>query len=112
MDVKESELNDLTGEILELSDLVDYQEGAIVSRSLVDRDTGTMTVFAFDENQSISEHTAPYDALVQALDGSGRVTISGNEHEIESGDSIVIPKDEPHSLESIGRFKVFLTMIK
>ncbi len=112
MSKEDNELSGLSGEIFSLSDLVEYQDGTIVSRTLVDKDSGTMTAFALDEGQTISEHTTPYDALLQILDGAGTITISGEEHYVESGRGLVIPKGEPHSLKADERFKMLLVMIK
>ena len=95
-----------------LTDLVNYQEDAVVSKTVVEKKTGTVTLFAFDEGQGLSEHTAPYDALVCILDGEATVTISGKSHPLKEGEAILMPANEPHALEGPGRFKMMLTMIR
>ncbi|MFW5907910.1 MAG: cupin domain-containing protein [Candidatus Natronoplasma sp.] len=112
MEKDQDQLEEITGEVFELEDLIDYQKGAVVSRTLVDKEDLTLTVFAFDENQTLSEHTAPHDALLQVLDGEGRVIIKGEEYELEEGETIVMPADVPHAVEAVSKFKMFLTMVK
>ena len=94
------------------ADLVDYQEGAVVSRTLIDKKEGTLTVFSLDKGQGISEHLTPYDAMVQILDGRALITISGVDHELEEGDMIIMPANEPHALKAVEPFKMLLTMIR
>ena len=101
-----------TGEAHTLVSMVDYQDGAVVSRTLVKKEMGTITVFAFDQGQGLSEHTAPFDAMVQVLDGSVNITISGKKCTVSTGEMIVLPADEPHSLKAPERFKMLLTMIR
>lgn len=96
----------------DLSALVQYQEGSIVSRELVKKDTGTVTLFAFDAGQGLSEHTAPFDALVFIIDGTALITLSGKEHRLAAGRFIVMPAGEPHSLQAPSRFKMMLVMIR
>ena len=93
-------------------DLVEYQKEAVVSRTLIDKVTGTVTLFAFDEGQGLSEHTTPYDALVNILDGEADITISGVLYELKEGDIITMPADEPHALRARKAFKMMLVMIK
>ena len=93
-------------------ELIDYQEGSVVSRTLIDKKTGTVTLFAFDENQGLSEHTAPYDAMIHVLDGEVDVTISGKTLNLKQGEIIIVPANEPHALNAKTRFKMLLTMIK
>lgn len=93
-------------------ELVDYQDGAVVSRTLVKRPTGTVTLFAFDAGQELSEHTSPYDALVQLLDGEAEITIAGVLHRLGAGDMVVMPANKPHALKAVVRFKMMLTMIR
>lgn len=112
MEKDNSQLDQISGEVFELEGLIEYQKGAIVSRTLVDKENVTLTVFAFDENQTLSEHTAPHDALLQILDGSGKVIIEGEEFELDEGESMVMPADKPHAVEAITNFKMFLTMVK
>jgi quercetin dioxygenase-like cupin family protein len=94
------------------SALIEYQEAAVVSRTLIDKEAGTITLFAFDQNQGLSEHTAPYDALVQIIDGEAEIAISGKTHHLEEGEMIIIPAKHPHSLRASERFKMLLTMIR
>jgi quercetin dioxygenase-like cupin family protein len=95
-----------------LSDLIEYQESSVVSRTIIDKKTGTVTLFAFDENQGLSEHTAPYDAIVYVLDGEVEVTISGKPIKLKQGEMTILPANEPHALVAKTRFKMLLTMIK
>jgi quercetin dioxygenase-like cupin family protein len=102
----------LSAKASNLSELIDYQEGSVVSRTIIDKKTGTVTLFAFDENQGLSEHTAPYDAMVYVLDGEVDVTISGKPLTLKQGEITVIPANEPHALTAKTKFKMLLTMIK
>ena len=95
-----------------LNDLLACQEEAIVSRTLIDKKTGTVTLFAFDAGQGLSEHTAPFDAMVNVLDGEVEVTISGAPFTLKEGDFIVMPANDPHALKAVTQFKMLLTMIK
>jgi quercetin dioxygenase-like cupin family protein len=95
-----------------VSGLVNYQDGAVVSREIVKKPAGTVTVFAFDEGQGLSEHTAPFDALVQVLEGRVEITIAGRPHCLEDGELILLPANQPHALKAIRRFKMLLTMIR
>ena len=95
-----------------LLDMVGYQEGAVVSKTLIDKKTGTVTLFAFAQGQGLSEHTAPFDALVQVLDGEVEITISGKPFYLKPGEIIVMPANEPHALKAIVQFKMMLTMIR
>ena len=99
-------------EIVRLTELVNYQEGAVVSRTLVNRASGTVTLFAFDEGQGLSEHTAPFDALAHLLEGSAEIVISGNPLLTNAGEVVLMPAHQPHSLKAITRFKMLLTMIR
>ena len=93
-------------------DLVSYQEGAVVSRTLIDKKNGTVTLFAFDSGEGLSEHTAPFDALVFLIEGEGEVRISDKKVQLREGEMVVLPANQPHSLNAINRFKMLLTMIK
>jgi quercetin dioxygenase-like cupin family protein len=95
-----------------LEGLIDYQEGSVVSRTLIDKDAGTVTLFAFDSDQGLSEHTAPYDALVYVLDGAVEVTISGKTLTLKQGEVTIMLANQPHALQAKTRFKMLLTMIK
>ncbi len=95
-----------------LVESVDYQEDSIVSKTLLEKKTGTVTLFAFDQGQGLSEHTAPYDALVQVLEGEVQITISGRPFHLKQGEFILMPANEPHALEAIRRFKMLLTMVR
>ncbi len=102
----------LAGKASSLSELIDYQEGSVVSRTLIDKKGGTVTLFAFDENQGLSEHTAPYDALVYVLEGEVGVTISGKPLRLKQGEVTIMPADQPHALAAKTKFKMLLVMIK
>lgn len=95
-----------------LADLIEYQEGSVVSRTIVDKKVGTVTLFAFDEKQGLSEHTAPFDTLVHLLDGEAEVVISGKAVNLKEGEIVVMPANEPHALRATRRFKMLLTMIR
>ncbi|MGD0658748.1 MAG: cupin domain-containing protein [Syntrophorhabdales bacterium] len=95
-----------------LVDLVAYQEGAVVSREIVNKPTGTVTLFAFAERQGLSEHTAPFDALVHVLEGEVEITISGASHRVSTGEAIIMPAGLPHALKGLTRFKMLLVMIR
>jgi quercetin dioxygenase-like cupin family protein len=110
--MKKTKSNSLIAEVSILDDLIDYQEGSVVSRTLVDKESGTVTLFAFDENQALSEHTAPYDALVEILDGEVKITISGKPVDLKKGEITIMPANRPHALTAKTRFKMLLTMIK
>jgi quercetin dioxygenase-like cupin family protein len=99
-------------QVLHLGGLVSYQEGTVVSRTLVKHATGTVTVFAFDVGQGLSEHTASFDALVQILDGRAEITISDKPYRVEAGEAILLPANQPHALAALTPFKMLLTMIR
>jgi len=101
-----------TSQVLPIADLIAYQEGAVVSRQIVKAEAGNVTLFAFDLGQELSEHTAPFDALVHVLDGEVEVRISGKPHTVKAGEAIVMPANEPHALKALSRFKMLLTMIR
>jgi quercetin dioxygenase-like cupin family protein len=102
----------LAGERVRALDLVAYQEGAVVSRTLLKRSTGTVTLFAFDQSQGLSEHTTPFDALVHVLDGEVEITIAGQAHQLSAGEVIVLPANRPHALVARTPFKMLLTVIR
>jgi len=96
-----------------LEELIKYQDGAVVSRTLIKKPTaGTVTLFSFDEGEGLSEHTAPFDALVYVFDGEAEVSISGNPHRLVTGETIIMPANEPHALKALKKFKMMLIMIK
>lgn len=99
-------------EKVELASLVAYQEGSVVSRTLVEDRAGTVTLFAFDEGQALSEHTAPFDALLHVLDGEALVTITGGESRLSAGEAIILPAGKPHAVRAPRRFKMLLTMVR
>jgi quercetin dioxygenase-like cupin family protein len=99
-------------EILSLAEMVSYQAGAVVSRQIIKAEAGNVTLFAFDVDQELSEHTAPFDALVHVLDGEAEITISGNPFHLKTGDAIIMPADEPHAVRAISPFRMLLTMIR
>ncbi len=99
-------------EVMNLNELVAYQKGAVVSRTLVEKEAGTVTLFAFDEGQALSEHTAPFDALVQVSDGEAEIRIAGVPYKVGSGEMIIMPANQPHALKALTPFKMMLTMIR
>jgi quercetin dioxygenase-like cupin family protein len=100
------------GETVNVAGLIDYAPGAVVSREVLRKGTGTVTVFAFDEGQGLSEHTAPFDALVNVLDGEAEVIIAGKPHMVKAGELIIMPANEPHALNALQPFKMMLVMIR
>lgn len=94
------------------SDSIQYQEGSVVSREIVNKPTGTITLFAFDKDQGLSEHTAPYDALVMVTDGLAEIMVSGVKNIVKAGEMLLIPGNEPHALKAVEKFKMVLIMIK
>jgi quercetin dioxygenase-like cupin family protein len=102
----------LIGRAVQLSSLVAYQEGSVVSRTVIDKPTGTITLFAFARGEGLSEHTTPYDAIVQVLDGRAAITVSGQEHQVGTGEMLIMPADEPHALRAVEAFKMMLVMIR
>ena len=103
---------DIKEKIITLAELVSYQEGSIVSREIIKKDTGTVTVFAFDKGQGLSEHTAPFDAMVHILDGTANIRIGERSFDVKVGESIVMPANKPHSLQAKEKFKMLLIMVK
>lgn len=105
-------LHELTGATFSIPDLLNYQSGAIVSQTLVDDEAVTITVFAFGEDERLSEHTAPHDAILQVVDGTAEVTIEGEAYEVQDGESLVLPANKPHAVAAVSAFKMFLTMVR
>lgn len=100
------------GTPLNLSDMVAYQEGSVVSRTLLQDETGTLTVFSFDEGQALSEHTVPYHAFVQILDGEAEITVGGTPSRVKAGEIILMPGHVSHRVRAVKRFKMMLTLFK
>ena len=111
-DDKQTGYEKLAGKAVRLADLVDYQVNAVVSREIINKNTGTVTLFAFDKGQGLSEHTAPFDALVHLLDGEADITISGKTLRLKEGEMVIMPANQPHALKAVGKFKMMLTMIR
>ncbi len=99
-------------EVLIVTSLVEYQTGAVVSRQITKSESGNVTLFSFDEGQELSEHTAPFDALVHVLDGEAEIKISGKPYLLKAGEAILMPANQPHALKALKKFKMLLTMIK
>jgi len=99
-------------EVLSPTGLVEYQQGSVVSRTILKSSTGSVTLFAFDKGQELSEHTVPHDALVHVLDGQAEIRISGTAYRVEQGEMIVLPANEPHAVRALGSFKMLLTMLR
>ena len=95
-----------------LIDFVSYQEASVVSKTLIEKKAGTVTLFAFDEGEGLSEHTSPFDALAHVLEGEIRITISGKQFLVGEGEAIIMPANQPHALKALTRFKMILTMIR
>lgn len=101
-----------TSHIFNVNEMINYERGAVVSRTLIDRNTGTVTLFSFDKGQGLSEHTAPFDALVYVIDGSVDIMIASEKYHLEKDQIIIMPANKPHSLKGTERFKMLLIMIK
>ena len=99
-------------EILKMAQMVEYQTGAVVSRQIIKAKSGNVTMFAFDKNQELSEHTTPYDALVQVLDGQAEIIITGKSYLLKAGEGILMPAGQPHAVKALTELKMLLTMIK
>lgn len=112
MNMVNSKKVNLYAQASNLSDLISYQEGAVVSRTLIDKTAGTVTLFAFDDKQGLSEHTAPYDAMVYVLDGEVEVKIAGTPVQLKQGEMTIMPANKPHALTAKTRFKMLLVMVK
>lgn len=110
---KNAEKNErFKAETVNLTDLINYQANSVVSRTIIDKKSGTITLFAFDESQGLSEHTAPYDALVYILDGKADVVISSKPLRLKKGEFTIMPANEPHSLSAVTPFKMLLIMVR
>ncbi len=109
---KMNSMEKLKAQAIKVIDMIDYQEGSVVSREIISKKTGTVTLFAFDKGQGLSEHTAPFDALVFCLDGEVEVTISGSPIRLKEGEMVIMPADQPHALKALKKFKMLLVMIR
>lgn len=107
-----SDTQEYKGKPLALANMVDYSEGSIVSRTILDKKTGTLTLFAFDKGQRLSEHTSPFDATVCILDGTGTMTIGGEKVTAGKGEMVIMPANIPHDVQAEERFKMLLIMIR
>ena len=107
-----TDANDLKGKALDLAEMVTYAPGAVVSKTILDKKTGKLTVFSFDEGQGLSEHTSPYDATVMVLDGEATLMIAGNPIKVKSGETAIMPANIPHDVRAEKRFKMLLIMIR
>lgn len=98
--------------VAKVKELISYQDGAVVSREIIKKPVGNVTLFAFDEGQGLTEHTSPFDALVQVVEGAAEITIAGHSHLVQEGELILMPADQPHALMAVKRYKMVLTMIR
>ena len=105
-------MNDYAGKNLELATSIDYSDGSIVSKTLLDKKAGTLTLFAFDAGQGLSEHTSPYDATVYILDGTAKLTIDGKDITAQTGEMVIMPAGIPHDVQAEERFKMLLIMVR
>jgi quercetin dioxygenase-like cupin family protein len=105
-------MSGIIGQAVNLSGVIDYQDGSVVSKELIRKEKGTLTLFAFDKDQGLSEHTAPFDAFVYILDGKAQITISGRASQVAAGQMMIMPANQPHALAALERFKMLLVMIK
>ena len=102
----------IIGEAGILNNLVDYQDGSVVSKEIIKKEKGSVSLFAFDQGQGLSEHTAPFDALVYIFAGQAEISIAGKQHHLKAGETMIMPANQPHSLKAVERFKMLLVMIK
>lgn len=100
------------GKALNLEEMVEYSSGGVISKQVMKNQSGNITLFSFDKGQGLTEHTAPFDAVVQVLDGEAQIIIGGNSNLVKKGESIIMPANVPHALQAVERFKMLLTMIK
>jgi len=106
------ESENLLARVMNLDELIQYQIGSVVSKTIIKQPVGTVTLFAFDKGEALSEHTAPYDALVYVIDGEAEIKISGTPKNVKTGEILIMPANEPHSLYAVTKFKMMLIMIK
>ena len=109
---EKTDMEKIVAQAIRLIDLADYQEGSVVSRTVIDKKTDTVTFFAFDEGQGLSEHTTPFDALIYLLDGGAEIVVFGKPLRLKEGEMVVIPANQPHALRAVKKFKMILTMIR
>ena len=109
---KASRMAIITGQAQELLKMVNYHDGSIVSKEIIRNDKGTVSFFAFDKGQGLSEHTAPFEAMVYVFDGKAEITIEGKPHHVKAGEMIIMPANKPHALSAAERFKMMLVMVK
>lgn len=102
----------LDSQAIRMIDLINYQSGSVVSREIIKKPNGSITIFAFDEGEGLSEHTAPYDAVIQILEGDAEIRLSGKGYNLKIGEMIIMPAGEIHSVKALSKFKMLLTMIK
>ena len=112
MNMESEKGNILIAESGRIIDLIDYQSGAVVSRTIIERNAGTVTLFAFDKGQGLSEHTAPFDAIVFVFEGEAEITISGRKNLVRANQIMIMPANEPHTVHALKRFKMVLTLIR
>ena len=112
MEQADGKRGELKGKVISLSELVDYAEGTVASRMVINRKCGSVTIFSFDENEGLSEHTSPFDAMVTILDGECEVWVAGSTFPMKTGEAIIFPAGVPHALSAVTRFKMSLVMIK
>ncbi|MFQ5583082.1 MAG: cupin domain-containing protein [Calditrichia bacterium] len=105
-------MEELEQKVTTLSNMIEYQEGAVVSKIILKKTSGSVTLFAFDKSQNLSEHTVPYDALVQVIDGEAEIIIAGQPFRLGAGQMIIMPANKPHAVNAVQRFKMILTMLK
>jgi quercetin dioxygenase-like cupin family protein len=109
---KQSATENIFSKANDLETLIDYQKDSVVSKTIIGKKTGTVTLFAFDKGQGLSEHTAPFEAIVYLVDGEAEITVAGNPHMVKKGEMIILPANIPHALQAMSPFKMLLTMIK
>jgi quercetin dioxygenase-like cupin family protein len=109
---KKEDQEGLVAGVNRIAELVDYQKGSVVSRTVIDKKTGTVTLFSFDEGQGLSEHTAPFDAMVCILDGEAEITIAGKPLRLKAGEMTIMPANQPHALKAVKSYKMLLIMIR
>ena len=109
---KQNQYADFRAQAINMADLVGYQDGSVVSRTVIDKKIGTITLFAFDKGQGLSEHTAPYDAFAYIVDGEAEITIAGKALRAVAGDMVIMPAHQPHALRAVAKFKMLLVMIR